>query len=56
MRQILLDSKIPLVFNKNSSKIFSPNHELFNIKEVLDLDFWNFRNYLITPKITKLFR
>jgi hypothetical protein len=31
MGPILLDSQIPLVFNKNSSKIFSPNHELFSI-------------------------
>jgi hypothetical protein len=31
MRPILLDSWIPLVFNKSSSKIFDPNHELFSI-------------------------
>jgi hypothetical protein len=31
MEPILLDSKIPLVFNKNISKILSPNHELFSI-------------------------
>ena len=31
MRLILLDSQISLVFNKNSSRIFSPNKELISI-------------------------
>jgi hypothetical protein len=31
MGPIFLDSKIHLVFNKNSSKIFSPKLELFGI-------------------------
>jgi hypothetical protein len=53
--QFCYTPKIPIVFNKNSSKNFSPNQELFSIKEGQNLDFWNFRNYLMTPKIIKLF-
>jgi hypothetical protein len=39
MGPILLDSYITLVFNKNSSKIFSPDHELFSILDCLNLVF-----------------